>query len=247
MPVTAQVTAMGTGREEIGARSIAGGAALRASITALEPPEVTMSRSRQVAGTLITAIIGLGACAGESTGPVPDPAFEIVAGNENGALISVGEWTPGGAVYRDPDTHLALYVRFNDAICNAGATEFVTASYIDVIRIDQAWRTVEKADGVWLSVYEWNGGAVNCAYLRNNPPLATGRGKRMYTDNDFYPFDPYAPGPGMNAFRFSVHGEVTTSDDQVAVLLAFWNGQADRNGDIVKSDVKVQLSPDPRP
>lgn len=205
-----------------------------------------MSSSRQVAGTLIAVIIGMGACAEESTGPVPDPAFEIVAGNENGALISVGEWSYGHAVYRDPESHLALYVRFNDGFCNAAGTQFVSASYRDVIRLDEAWRTVEKAEGLWLYVYEWQSGPITCNWLLNHTPVATGRGTRLYTDNDYYPFGPYAPGPGMNAFRFTFHGQVTTSENEVAVLLGFWNGLADRNGDIVKSDVKVQLSPDPR-
>jgi hypothetical protein len=142
-----------------------------------------------------------------------------------------------------------LYYRWNDGFPCTGtaATQFALATWRDVIRMDEDWRTVEKSDGLWMRVYDYHGEAVTCAFLTSHAPLATGRGSRLYVDNDFYPFDPYAPGPGANSFKWVWHGDLTTPAGDPAQLTGLEHGTVAADGYTWREyGAKIMLSPDPR-
>ena len=200
-----------------------------------------------------TGIIGmgaavlLGACAAEPSAPAADVAN--TAGTQNAAIIETGEFTHTfGIIVRDWANHLALYYRWDDGFCGGvAATDAEYTTYRDIIRIDQSWISHDKDDGMWFYVYPWNGEPIGCAFLKNTTPLATGRGRRMVYDNDYYAYDPYAPGPGANAYMEKYIGQLTTPAGDPVGLEGQTHVTVDGDGYTVRTwRTTLQLSPDPR-
>lgn len=191
----------------------------------------------------------LAGCADSPTEPVAVPQFDA-GGNGNGVLIEIGEWSvPGSRIVWDWDNHLLLYYRWSNAFpcTQTAATQFTVATWRDVIRMDEAWRTVEKSEGVWLYVYDFHGETVDCAFLTSQRLLATGRGSRQYIDNDFYPWAPYGPGPGANAFKWQWHGDLITTAGDPVQFMGLERGTLAADGNTIRNyEVRLQLSPDPR-
>lgn len=203
---------------------------------------------------ILTAALSMSgpvACADIPSAPEP-PQLDLVSAQSEGALIEVGAYyVPFGILIRDADSQLLLYYRFDDAFpCNGVTpTEFVQATYRDVIRIDESWRTVDKTEGLWFYVYPWNGtpASPGCNFLRTTTPLATGRGHRLLTDNDYFPFSPYGPGPGANAYMLRFGGSLTTPAGRLVQFMAQTIATFDPDGTTVRHwDTTLRLSPDPR-
>jgi hypothetical protein len=200
-------------------------------------------------GVLVLALGLLAACADDpSTPAVPSPQFD--ASSENGALVEVGSYGHTfGLIIRDAGNQLLLYYRWDDGFCGGPApTEFVQSTYRDIVQIDERWRTLDKTEELWFYVYPWDGTTtVSCAFLRSTTPLATGRGSRLLHDNDFFPFAPYGPGPGANAYFEAYRGSLTTPAGQAVELLAMIHYTVAADGITLRHwNREIRLSPDPR-
>lgn len=189
------------------------------------------------------------ACTQDSTAPYARPQRDAV-GNENAVQVETGEHrAPFGLLVFDRQNQLVLYYRWDNGFCGGVTpTEFVQSTYHDIQRVDDIWQTLDKTEGYWFYVYPWDGVTpVGCAFLRNAPRLATGRGSRMLHDNDYYPFAPFGPGPGANAYMVTLHGSLTTPAGDPVEFLGQTHGTVLPDGNTFTHwDVSLQLSPDPR-
>lgn len=195
------------------------------------------ARTTTAAGILMAAL----ACRTDPAGPGLNP---------EAAQVTTGSFYAGNFsfILTDPESHLLMAARYNDGFCPTTGqfTESAETDFREVAQIDEAIRLFTGGE-VWLYIYDWHGEVVNCSFLRNHTPLATGMGVETFMDNDFYPFPPYEPGPGTNVFYEHLHGpQLTTPSGGQAEFLGVERLMADRFGNLVKADVKLQLSPDPR-
>jgi hypothetical protein len=198
----------------------------------------------------------LAACTSDpSTPTTPEGATRVGAstaaavGGGNPAIIETGTFTHTfGLAVRDFDNHLLLYYRWNDGFpCRGiGATTQEETTYHDVVKLDEWWIVQDKDPEMWFYVFPWNGEPFNCAFLANTQFLASGRGTRLIHDNDYYPFDPYAPGPNANAYLERYGGLLTTPAGTQVAFSGETNATADRDGNIIHWLTALRLSPDPR-
>ena len=184
-----------------------------------------------------------------ATTPTRAP-LDIVNPNGNGMIVEVGEHrAPFGLINIDAQSNLVLYYRWDNGFCG-GVTpsEFVLSTYHDLIRVDESWQTLDKTDDFWFYVYAWNGNPfIGCNFLKNTTPLATGRGRRLLHDNDYYPFGPYGPGPGANAYLVELHGDLTTPAGTPTQFAGQIHATIDPDGETFRLwNTDLRLSPDPR-
>lgn len=200
-----------------------------------------------VTSLLFGVLVG---CSDDRAQPsVLDPGFNLAA-SENAALVEVGEHSaPFGLLVWDRVNHLVLYYRWDNGFCGGVTpTEFVQSTYRDVLHVNESWRTLDQTDGFWFYVYDWNGtAALNCAFLRNNVPLAQGRGHRTFLDNDYYPIPPYGPGPYANAFGVVWRGTLAAPTGEPVQFHGREHAVVLPDGETLRFyDVTLMLSPDPR-
>ena len=207
-----------------------------------------LSHERSWARWFLFASLVTAACADQAAVTGAGPQFS--ANSEHAALVEVGEHSfPAGLLFTDASNQLLLLYRWNDGFCGGtAATEFVQSTYRDVIQMDERWRTLDKTEGMWFYVYPWNGAStITCAYLRSTAPLATGRGTRLIQDNDFYPFAPYGPGPGANAYFEKFQASLTTPGGENVQFLGMVHLTMAADGQTIRQvRANLQLSPDPR-
>jgi hypothetical protein len=223
----------------------------RARVNAHE--EVPMA-TRHPALAVLSLLAALAACTEHplptATPPTRVPTSDVINPLSNGVIVEVGEHSaPFGLINIDPNSNLVLYYRWDNGFCG-GVTpsEFILSTYRDVIRVDETWQTLDKTHDFWFYVYEWNGNPfLGCNFLKTHTPLATGRGRRLLHDNDFYPFDPYGPGPGANAYLVELHGDLTTAAGTPTQFAGQIHATVDRDGETVRLwNTDLRLSPDPR-